>query len=43
MGKDPQDIYSQELRYLDEGYALWQADPYGEYQRVRVGDAGYIQ
>jgi hypothetical protein len=36
-------LYAEELLRLDFGYALWQADPFGEYDEVRIGDAGFLQ
>ena len=41
--KKPAIIYAEELLKLDLGYALWEADPYGEYEKVKIGDVGYIQ
>ena len=36
-------IYSKEMYSLGRGYALWQADPMGEYAQINVGDTGYIE
>ena len=36
------DVYPEQLAGLHNGYALWQPDPSGLYDQVRVGDVGFI-
>lgn len=38
-----QDVYQEQLSGLHNGYALWQPDPGGLYDQVRVGDVGFIR
>ncbi len=39
---DAYDIYSRQLYSLKRGHALYEPDPAGEYDFVRVGDVGHI-
>ncbi len=39
---DAHDIYTRQLYSLKRGHALYEPDPAGEYDCVRVGDVGYI-
>lgn len=41
--KTPAEGYSEQMYELGHGLPLFHADPYGEYELIRVGDAGYIQ
>lgn len=36
------DVYRDCLRSLGHGYPLYEPNPAGEYDRVRIGDVGYI-
>ena len=36
-------VYAEEMHPLGQGFALWQADPLGDYKQVNVGDVGYLQ
>lgn len=36
------DVYSQQLLSLNNGVALYEPDPAGQYDRVRVGDVGHV-
>lgn len=38
----PHELYSVKLSHLNLGYALFEPDPNGAYDHVRVGDVGYI-
>ena len=38
----PHEIYAQKLFHYNHGYALFEADPCGSYDKVRLGDVGYI-
>ncbi len=40
---DAFDIYAEQLYGLNKGYALYEPDPAGQYDRVRIGDVGYTQ
>ena len=42
MGNDKNLTYAQLLLPLGHGYALFDPDPCGQYDRVRPGDVGYI-
>ena len=35
--------YAKQLEILGYGYALYEPNPMDDYDRVRVGDVGYIQ
>ncbi|KDQ54311.1 hypothetical protein JAAARDRAFT_135705 [Jaapia argillacea MUCL 33604] len=37
------EIYRSELAILKLGHAVWDPNPNGEYERVRVGDVGYFE
>jgi hypothetical protein len=37
------DIYREQLANLHHGHALWEPDPGGQYDRVSVGDVGFIR
>ncbi len=37
------DTYRDQLASLYHGHALWVPDPAGLYDRVRVGDIGYVK
>jgi hypothetical protein len=37
------DIYREQLANLYHGYALWEPDPGGQYDKVSIGDVGYIR
>ncbi|KAI5121739.1 hypothetical protein M0805_009029 [Coniferiporia weirii] len=39
----PHELYSNKLSHLDLGYALFEPNPNGDYDMVRVGDVGYIE
>jgi hypothetical protein len=34
--------YADTMRALGYGYALWQADPFDQYEKVEIGTAGII-
>lgn len=36
------EIYAQQLHCLGHGFALYEPDPAGKYDEVRVGDVGYV-
>lgn len=36
------DVYRECLRPLGHGYPLYEPNPAGEYDRVRIGDVGYV-
>ncbi|KAI5118155.1 hypothetical protein M0805_000534 [Coniferiporia weirii] len=36
------DVYAHQLFSLNHGYGLYEPDPGGQYDRVRVGDVGYV-
>lgn len=36
------DIYAHQLFGLNHGYGLYEPDPAGQYDRIRVGDVGYV-
>ncbi|OCB89622.1 hypothetical protein A7U60_g3220 [Sanghuangporus baumii] len=38
----PHELYSLKLQCLDLGYALFEPNPNGSYDFVRIGDVGYI-
>ena len=37
------DVYAEQLYTAREGLALYEPDPGGQYDRVRVGDVGFLQ
>ena len=37
------DTYRDQLASLDLGHALWDPDPAGLYDKVRVGDVGFMR
>jgi hypothetical protein len=37
------DIYREQLANLHHGTALWEPDPGGQYDKVSIGDVGYIR
>ena len=37
------DIYSQSLLCLGHGLALYEPDPAGEYDEIRIGDVGHTE
>ena len=37
------DTYRDQLASLDLGHALWDPDPAGLYDKVRVGDVGFVR
>ena len=39
----PYTVYREELTSLYHGHALWQPDPANVYERVSVGDVGYVR
>lgn len=39
----PHELYAQKQLRHNLGYALFEPDPCGSYDRVRVGDVGYIE
>ncbi|KLO09886.1 hypothetical protein SCHPADRAFT_833389 [Schizopora paradoxa] len=43
MTRNPEvDVYVKELSKLKYGYPLYDPDPAGSYDRVRIGDVGYV-
>lgn len=36
------DVYHAELRKLGHGLPIYEPDPAGQYDKVRVGDVGYV-
>lgn len=38
----PKDVYQSELLGLDHGLPLYDPDPAGEYDKVRIFDVGYV-
>ena len=37
-----QEVYRNELLKLGQGYPIYEPDPSGRYDRIRVGDVGFI-
>ena len=37
------DVYAEQLYSIQQGFALYEPDPAGEYDHVRVGDVGFVQ
>jgi hypothetical protein len=35
--------YADVMRPLEMGYAIWQADPFDEYEKITLGCAGEIK
>lgn len=36
--KPPHILYAELLLWFDHGYALWYADPFGDYECIKPGD-----
>ena len=43
MAQAHYDIYREQLENLRHGHALWEPSPAGLYDRVRVGDVGFVR
>ena len=43
MAQAHYDIYREQLENLHYGHALWEPSPAGLYDRVRVGDVGFVR
>ena len=39
----PQDVLREQLTSLFHGHALWMPDPANLYERVSIGDVGYVK
>jgi hypothetical protein len=39
----PYDVYREQLTSLYHGHALWEPDPTNLYDKVSIGDVGYIK
>ena len=37
------DVYAEQLYTVKEGFPLYEPDPGSQYDRVRVGDVGFVQ
>jgi hypothetical protein len=43
MQLSPCDVYREQLRSLAHGHPIWKPDPANLYERVSIGDVGYVR
>jgi len=43
MPSPPYDVYREQLTSLYRGHALWDPDPANVYEKVSIGDVGYVR